>query len=220
MVLIGLALASVPGRRPAGRRRRPRPWRLTGRTLLREDFALGRRCHCPSADCVRRDRHRCSSRRSRPALPGGRCHSRLCARAAPAAATANTTRPSAAITNSRRRIADLAAVRDAARARSRCCDRMNWAAHGEQFGQCRLDIAGLIDGTALNHGAADHPTARAAESGQGPGQHRLLQFGLPPAPAVINRDIDAADLAMTAPGKPADLVKAGRIQPLAARRAA
>jgi hypothetical protein len=57
------------------------------------------------------------------------------------------------------------------------------------------------------------------EAGQRPSQHRFLQLCFLPTLAVIDRDVDTPDLAVAAPGDAADLMKAGLVQPLAARGA-
>src|SRR6202042_3244767 len=91
------------------------------------------------------------------------------------------------------------------------------ATHSEKLGQCRLDVTGLICCATLNHGRLAVPSPGKPEAGQGPRQHRLLQPRLLPALAVIDRDVDPLDLAMSAPGDTADLVKAWRAQSLATR---
>src|ERR1700730_6411267 len=91
------------------------------------------------------------------------------------------------------------------------------AAHREKLGQCRLDVTGFICGTTLNHGRFAVPLPGKPEAGQCPRQHRLLQPRFLPALAVIDRDVDPLDLAMSAPGDTADLVKAWCAQPLATR---
>src|SRR5207245_10077101 len=78
------------------------------------------------------------------------------------------------------------------------------AAHREQFSQGRLNVAGLVDGAALDHRRFSVPVPRQAEAGQRPAQHRLLQLRLLPALAVIDGYIDALDLAVSAPGDAGD----------------
>src|SRR5258708_1652171 len=90
------------------------------------------------------------------------------------------------------------------------------AAHREQFGQRRLDIAGLVNGAALNDCRFAVPVPRQSETGQRPHEYRLLQLRFLPAPAVVDGYIDAPDLAVAAPGDAADLVEAGRHQQLTA----
>src|SRR5205085_7839558 len=92
------------------------------------------------------------------------------------------------------------------------------AANREKFGQRRLDVTGFIDGAALNDDGFAVPMPREPEAGQCTSQHRLLQLRFLPALAVIERDIDALDLAATAPGDSTDFVKPGRAKLLAARR--
>src|SRR5437588_129796 len=91
------------------------------------------------------------------------------------------------------------------------------AAYREQFSQRRLNVAGLVDGAALDHRGLAVPMPRQAEAGQRPRQHRLLQLRLLPALAVVDRHIDTPDLAVSAPGDAADLVETRRRQPLATR---
>src|SRR5580692_9324011 len=92
------------------------------------------------------------------------------------------------------------------------------AACRQQLRKCRLHIIGLIDRAALNHGRLAVPPPWQPEPGQSPGQNRLLQPRLLPAVAVIDRDVDALDLAMPAPGNARYLVEAGLLQFLTARR--
>src|SRR5271169_3945870 len=89
-------------------------------------------------------------------------------------------------------------------------------ANREKFGQRRLDVAGFIGRAALNDDRFAVPTPWKPEAGQCPRHHRILQLGDPPTRAVINRDIDAFDLAQPAPGNTANLVKTPRDQSLAA----
>src|SRR6266436_1008478 len=93
------------------------------------------------------------------------------------------------------------------------------AAHREQFGQGWLNVAGLVDGAALDDCRFAVPVPRQSETGQRPRQHRLLQLRFLPALAVVDGYIDTPDPAVAAPGDAADLVEAGRRQPLAAGRA-
>src|SRR5260370_36549994 len=90
------------------------------------------------------------------------------------------------------------------------------AAHREQFSQGRLNVAGLVDGAALDHRRLAVPMPRQAEAGQRSRQHRLLQLRFLPALAVIDGYIDAPDFAVSAPGDAADLVETRHRQPLAA----
>src|SRR6266436_650069 len=83
------------------------------------------------------------------------------------------------------------------------------AANREQLSQRRLDITGFIGGAALNDGRSAVPMPGKPEAGQRPRQHRFLQLRWLPALAVIDRDIDASDLAAAAPGDAADLMKSG-----------
>src|SRR6266481_4574798 len=83
------------------------------------------------------------------------------------------------------------------------------AAHREQFGQGRLDVAGLVNGTALDDCRFAVPVPRQSETGQRPRQHRLLQLRFLPALAVVDGYIDTPDPAVAAPGDAADLVEAG-----------
>src|SRR3981189_3693242 len=84
-----------------------------------------------------------------------------------------------------------------------------FAANPEKFGQRRLDVTGFIDRAALNDGRLAVPMPRQPEAGQRPRQHRFLQLRLLPALAVIDRDIDAPDLATAAPGDTVDLMEPG-----------
>src|ERR1700676_3747879 len=70
-----------------------------------------------------------------------------------------------------------------------------FTANRDKFSQCRLYVTGLVDCAALNDGRVAVPTPRKPEAGQRPRQHRFLQRRRLPALAVINRDIDAFDLA-------------------------
>src|ERR1700731_1944817 len=92
-----------------------------------------------------------------------------------------------------------------------------FAANREKLCQCRLDVSGFIDCATLNNGRLAVPVPRKPEAGPRPRQHRFLQFPPLPTLAVIDRDIDAPDLAAAAPGDAADLMKSGGAQPLAAR---
>src|SRR6267378_653775 len=90
------------------------------------------------------------------------------------------------------------------------------AAHREQFSQRGLNVAGFVDGAALDHRRLAVPMPRQAEAGQRPRQHRLLQLRLLPALAVIDGYVDTPDFAASGPGDATDFAKARRRQPLAA----
>src|SRR6266566_1582749 len=64
------------------------------------------------------------------------------------------------------------------------------AAHREQFGQGRLNVAGLVDSAALDDRRFAVPVPRQSEAGQRPREHRLLQPRFLPTPAVDDRYID------------------------------
>src|SRR3954453_5951758 len=119
---------------------------------------------------------------------------------------------------SRERIGHLAVGRDAPGPDRVVVVEKILTTHREQFGERRLHIAGLIDRTALDHGRLAVPPPGQTEACQGAGEQWLLQSRPPPTLALIDGHLDASDLAMPAPGDAGDLVKAGRIQALAARR--
>src|SRR5258708_39755991 len=123
----------------------------------------------------------------------------------------------AAMESSRVRIGHLAVSCDAPGPDRVVVVKIIVAANREKFGQCRLDVTGFICGAALNYDGFAVPLPGQPEAGERPGQHRFLQLRFLPALAVIDRDIDTPDLAVTAPGDAADLVKSGRAQPLATR---
>src|ERR1700688_4350352 len=125
---------------------------------------------------------------------------------------------SIAADNSRIRIAHLAVGRDPPGPDRVVVVIVIVAAHTEEFGQRRLHVSGFVDGAALDHGRLAVPVPGQPETGQRARQYRLLPLRFLPALAVIDRDVDALDLAMTAPGDAGDLVKARRGQLLAARR--
>src|SRR6202040_1261764 len=81
----------------------------------------------------------------------------------------------------------------------------------------RLAVTGFICRATLDHGWFAVPLPGKPEAGQCPRQHRLLQLGFLPALAIIDRDVDLLDLAMSAPGDTVDLVETWCAQPLAAR---
>src|SRR3569833_1399304 len=87
---------------------------------------------------------------------------------------------------SRQGIGHLAAISDAPGPDRIVVVEIVLAAHCEKFGQRRLDIAGLVDGTALDHGGPAVPSPRQTEARQGTRQHRVLQSRVLPAPAVID----------------------------------
>src|SRR5258707_14338323 len=123
----------------------------------------------------------------------------------------------AAMESSRVRIGHLTTCGDAPRPDRVVVVKIIIAANREKLGQRRLDVTGFICGAALDHDGFAVPLPGQPEAGQRPRQHRFLQLCFLPALAVIDGDIDTPDLAVTAPGDSADLVKSGRAQPLSAR---
>src|SRR6201981_5535 len=75
-----------------------------------------------------------------------------------------------------------------------------FAAHGKQFRQSRLHVSGLIHRSALNDRGFAIPVPGQAEARQCACQDWLLKLRFLPALAVIEGNIDALDLAATAPG--------------------
>src|ERR1700752_4397787 len=118
------------------------------------------------------------------AMPYGLCASARVAHSS-SMATANAASPSL-----REGIGHLAVCRDTPRPDRVVVVDVIVAAHGEQFSQRRLDIAGLVDGAALDHRGLAVPMPWQAEAGQRPRQHRRLQLRRLPALAVIDRYID------------------------------
>ena len=82
----------------------------------------------------------------------------------------------------------------------------------------RLRIAGLVGRAAHDHRRSAVPNPGEAESRLADGEHRVLQCRQIPALAAVGRNLDARDLAPTAPGQTGDLVEARPRQLHLARR--
>jgi hypothetical protein len=87
-----------------------------------------------------------------------------------------------------------------AKARSRCCDKSSSRRAPREVQPASAGHNRLVNRAALNDDGWSFQCHR-------PCQHWFLQLRFPPTLAVIDRDIDAPDLAVAAPGDTADLMK-------------
>src|SRR5665213_3830354 len=82
------------------------------------------------------------------------------------------------------------------------------AARSQHFVSGWLQITGLIGGARLQRRRAAVPIPRHSEAREGFGETSLLQLGVLPTFAVIDRNLDALDLAAPGPRETGDLIHA------------
>src|SRR5215471_1039476 len=81
------------------------------------------------------------------------------------------------------------------------------AAQRDELRAARLDVAGLVGRTALQHRGAAVPLPGHAEARRRLRQHRLLQRRNAPALAAVGRHFDLGDLSVTRPSEARNLIK-------------
>src|SRR5438067_1243479 len=82
----------------------------------------------------------------------------------------------------------------------------------------RLHVARTVERAAHEDRRRAVPVPARFEACEGLVHDRLFQHRLAPRSAAVGRDIDRANLPRPRPGEPADLLVAGRLEPLPARR--
>src|SRR5262249_37128067 len=79
---------------------------------------------------------------------------------------------------------------------------------GDELVPLRLHVAGIVDGTRLEHRRGAIPLPSQAETRERARKDRLRERRLDPGAAAVGRQLDLADLSVPRPREPRDLVEA------------